>query len=104
MDPGESYLKRLKGVPNLIDEDPSIISPSQQKNYLDMSWQEFNNLLKERAEKLQKQQQPEGGKESSSKRRQPSLPENAAISNQREPEANWDSGTGYQDEDHVPHH
>lgn len=112
MDPGESHLDRLKAVPNLVEEDPSIITPQHQKSYLDMSWEELSDMLKQYERANNATQRRHNDEESSLS--MDSTPVSSITVptpqddihppafKEGQSEAGWDSGTGYQDKDHTP--
>ncbi|KAI9496994.1 hypothetical protein BDB00DRAFT_806327 [Zychaea mexicana] len=107
MDPGQSHFEKLKTVPHLIDEDPSIITPSSQKRYMDMPWKDFAAMMqknKEAAEKYEKYQKrkDDNTTDSATDKSISSSPAGTPAVEEGENEGAWDSETGYQDEDHAP--
>ncbi|KAI9274490.1 hypothetical protein BDA99DRAFT_533126 [Phascolomyces articulosus] len=103
MDPGQSHLERLKKVPNLIDEDPSVITPAQQKGYMNMPWKEFSAMMqknnKENAQKCDKFQNQQKSHTAETSRTTSSS--GTPAIEEGENEGAWDSETGYQDEGHA---
>lgn len=87
MDPGIKLLRQLKTVPNLISEDPSVVTPESQKSFMDLPWESFSRLLTE------KKFSPVGSPASRSQ-------ENLAVVPSDEDDtvlaANWDGMTGAQ--------
>ncbi|KAG2186808.1 hypothetical protein INT44_003034 [Umbelopsis vinacea] len=47
MDPGHVFLEKLKLVPNLVCEDPSIITPTNS-SFMDLPFSEFSKILDQR--------------------------------------------------------
>ncbi|CAO3614102.1 unnamed protein product [Cunninghamella blakesleeana] len=45
MDPGSKLLAHIKTVPNLISEDPSIVTP-KNTSFMDLPWSELSKLMK----------------------------------------------------------
>lgn len=98
MDPGHKLMQHLKTVPNLVDEDPSITTPSNT-SFMDIPWADFSKLLaksrKDNAEKCKESATP--------------VSKEAADFTFTRPEkgsvedfslGNWDASTGYQDTKH----
>ncbi|RUS13713.1 hypothetical protein BC938DRAFT_477710 [Jimgerdemannia flammicorona] len=86
MDPGIQLLRHLKTVPNLISEDPAVVTPPAQKSFMDMPWESFSRLLAEK--------KPTGSLASRSQ-------ENLSLDSDIEEDdnvlaANWDGMTGAQ--------
>lgn len=101
MDPGHKLLQNLKTVPNLVNEDPSTITPSNT-SFVDIPWSDFSKMLakdrKSSAEKLKESATPVSTDE------EPDLtctrPEKGSVEDFSL--GNWDSSTGYQDIEHRP--
>ncbi|KAI9283388.1 hypothetical protein BY458DRAFT_496376 [Sporodiniella umbellata] len=85
MDPGYKLLQHIKTVPNLINEDPSIITP-KNSSFMDLPWSSFSALLQRRTSY---------SSSSSSSSEESSSADNFSL-------GNWDSMTGYQDQEHTP--
>ncbi|KAI8148678.1 hypothetical protein BJV82DRAFT_664032 [Fennellomyces sp. T-0311] len=103
MDPGYSHLERLKKVPNLIDEDPSIVTPAQQKRYMNMPWKEFAAMMQKRKETAEKLDKLNAKRDDSSSKSTMSSSSGTPAVEEGDNEGAWDAETGYQDEDHASH-
>ncbi|KAG2223217.1 hypothetical protein INT45_006098 [Circinella minor] len=102
MDPGQSHLERVKKVPNLIDEDPSICTPAQQKGYMDMPWKDFAAMMQRKSkEHAEKDFESLSSKRKDSTNTSRSSSGTPAVEEGHENEGAWDSETGYQDENHA---
>lgn len=44
MDPGLKLLQHIKTIPNLVNEDPSIITP-ENSTFTDLPWSDLSKLL-----------------------------------------------------------
>ncbi|KAG1441479.1 hypothetical protein G6F56_011463 [Rhizopus delemar] len=86
MDPGYKLLQHIKTVPNLINEDPSITTP-KNSSFMDLPWSDVSALLKRRTS-LSSAGTASSNEDSGSS-------ENFSL-------GNWDSMTGYQDQEHTP--
>ncbi|KAI9311207.1 hypothetical protein BX666DRAFT_1998930 [Dichotomocladium elegans] len=82
MDPGLSLLEHIKSVPNLVHEDPSIVTP-QNSAFVDRPWSELG-WLKHRS--FAKKVEPIGGEEVISEAPDTTMMYSA-----------WDSSTTFQD-------
>ncbi|KAI8075831.1 uncharacterized protein B0P05DRAFT_546578 [Gilbertella persicaria] len=95
MDPGQKYVQNLKSVPNLVSEEPSIITPTNT-SFVDVPWSDFAKLLAQKrkttAEKCKNNPLPESEDYS------PTQPAKSSIEDFRI--GNWDAATGYQDKEH----
>ncbi|KAG2230360.1 hypothetical protein BDF21DRAFT_426488 [Thamnidium elegans] len=99
MDPGHKLMQHLKTVPNLVNEDPSTITPSNT-SFVDIPWSDFSKMLannrKASAEK------PKESATSVSKGQETDYtftsPEKGSVEDFSL--GNWDSSTGYQDVEH----
>lgn len=91
MDPGQSLLQRLKEVPNLINEDPSITTPKNTA-FVDLPWSDFAKLVDK--DKRKAKQRITQSRDTTDKQ-DAMQPEDKSL-------GNWDSTTGYQDKDHEP--
>lgn len=81
MDPGHGLLQKIKTVPNLINEDPSITTP-QNTAYSDRPWSEaIKHVELKKVPAPVSEEQQKGQDESTGA-------------------GNWDSATGYQDTEH----
>ncbi|ORY95952.1 hypothetical protein BCR43DRAFT_564707 [Syncephalastrum racemosum] len=104
----ESYLKRAKDMRTLIDENPAAITPDTQKQYLNMSWKEFSNMLEKQKQKNQDAVISEDAiAEEEDTQRSTSASTSSglttpAVTDDDEDGQRWDAATGYQDRDHVP--
>ncbi|GAA5817417.1 hypothetical protein MFLAVUS_010963 [Mucor flavus] len=99
MDPGHKLLQHLKTVPNLVNEDPSTITPSNT-SFMDIPWSDFSKMLandrKACAEKQKESATPaskEREADYTSTRPKKGSVEDFSL-------GNWDSSTGYQDAEH----
>lgn len=107
MDPGESYIKRAKDMPTLIDENPAAVTPDTQKQYLNMSWKEFSNMLDKQKQKNQDAVIPEDAiAEDEEAQRSTSASISSGLTTPAvtddEDAQRWDAATGYQDREHAP--
>lgn len=103
MDPGSSHLEQLKRVPNLVQEDPSIITPSQQKKYMNMSWKDLSAIIekdKQNAEQVERVHDKK--KRNQEHNSTTTCPQQDITIPDEKSEPNWDSETGYQDSSHAP--
>lgn len=92
MDPGYKLLQHIKTVPNLINEDPSIITP-KNSSFMDMPWSEFSKLLSTNNRRASASSSSTVSDTSSVDTSSvDESPENFSL-------GNWDSMTGYQDID-----
>ncbi|KAI7874231.1 hypothetical protein K492DRAFT_211693 [Lichtheimia hyalospora FSU 10163] len=89
MDPGYKLLQHIKTVPNLINEDPSIVTP-KNSSFLDLPWNDLSKLLASRQEESQ-----------THKRRTSNASVETASTSSEADLGNWDSMTGYQDALHT---
>lgn len=85
MDPGYKLLQHIKTVPNLINEDPSIVTP-KNSSFLDMPWDDLSKLLASRQQES-----------STHKRRTSNASVETASTSSEADLGNWDSTTGFQD-------
>ncbi|KAI9314551.1 hypothetical protein BX666DRAFT_1862202 [Dichotomocladium elegans] len=95
MDPGYNLLQHIKTIPNLINEDPSIVTP-KNTSFMDLPWSDFSKLLSNH--------KPSQSGDLSKRRASSSSIETASTVSSSETETelgNWDSMTGYQDLDHT---
>ncbi|KAI8147384.1 hypothetical protein BJV82DRAFT_345201 [Fennellomyces sp. T-0311] len=84
MDPGYKLLQHIKTVPNLINEDPSIVTP-KNSSFMDLPWSDFSKLL---------------AKQDASKARRAStssIETSTTASSDSQELGNWDYMTGPQD-------
>ncbi|KAL0073804.1 hypothetical protein J3Q64DRAFT_1775012 [Phycomyces blakesleeanus] len=93
MDPGRKNLENLKKSPNLVSEEPSIITPTNQTAIGNLSWKDFKCLLAKR------KAEEERVYEANERRKSTHQDIDSTINT----DANWDSRTGYQDAAHAPH-
>lgn len=97
MDPGYKYLQRIKTVPNLINEDPSIVTP-KNSSFMDLPWSDLSKLVATHDSKGRRASgasTASSGTDSSSK---------STHGVEHEELGNWDSMTGYQDAQHIAYH
>ncbi|KAH8556447.1 hypothetical protein BGW37DRAFT_515359 [Umbelopsis sp. PMI_123] len=87
MDPGHQLLQKLKLVPNLVNEDPSIITPTNT-SFMDMPWSDFSKLLA-------KQDRRASASSNSSAETSPATYDEQDIND--ESLGNWDAQIGYQE-------
>jgi hypothetical protein len=99
MDPGQKFLQKLETVPNLVDEDPSAITP-KNTSFIDISWSDFSrNLAQKRktdAEKCEESSTPvikDDDTDLTFTRPEKGSVEDFSL-------GNWDASTGYQDAEH----
>lgn len=99
MDPGHKLLQHLKTVPNLVNEDPSTITPSNT-SFVDIPWKDFSKMLannrKASAEKCKESATPVSKEEETDYTF--TRPEKGSVEDFSL--GNWDSSTGYQDVEH----
>jgi len=88
MDPGYKLLQNLKQVPNLVNEDPSIITPTNT-SFMDMPWSDFSKLLA--------QQNRRSSASSNSSSNETSSVEYDEQDINNESLGNWDAQIGYQE-------
>jgi hypothetical protein len=91
MDPGEINRARLKLVPNLVDEDPSIVTP-KNTSFVDMPWKEFQKQLQDNREHNKKETHSKST--STEEDITHTYPEEGSIEDFSL--CNWDADTGYQ--------
>ncbi|KAG2182261.1 hypothetical protein INT43_007188 [Umbelopsis isabellina] len=100
MDPGYKLLQKLKQVPNLVNEDPSIITPliltccsSIQTNtsFMDMPWSDFSKLL------AQQNRRSSSSTSSNASSNEVSSEEYDEQDINDDTLGNWDAQTGYQE-------
>lgn len=94
MDPGYKLLQHIKTVPNLINEDPSIVTP-KNTSFMDLPWGEFSKLLAN-----QENQQ----KAKMTRRSSATSLDSASSASSSEETCNWDGMTGFQDAIHSREH
>ncbi|KAI9492177.1 hypothetical protein BDB00DRAFT_455178 [Zychaea mexicana] len=88
MDPGYKLLQHIKTVPNLINEDPSIVTP-KNSSFMDLPWSDFSKLLANQ-DATKNRRASNASIETSS----------STASSDNQDLGNWDSMTGYQDAEH----
>jgi hypothetical protein len=97
MDPGQNLLNHLKTVPNLVNEDPSTITPTNT-SFVDVPWSDFSKMLaqkrKSNAEKCKESATPLQDDTDFTYTR----PEKGSVEDFTL--GNWDAATGYQDVEH----
>ncbi|CAO3644726.1 unnamed protein product [Cunninghamella echinulata] len=84
MDPGSKLLAHIATIPNLISEDPSIVTP-KNSSFMDLPWSELSKLMN----------QDRRSSTSTATSDDSSSDDDASIDNSL-----WDSNTYYQDQTH----
>lgn len=95
MDPGHKLLQHLKTVPNLVNEDPSTITPTNT-SFVDMPWSDFSKML---ADNKLKQRAITRSNQTSATDYTHTVPEKGSVEDFSL--GNWDATTGYQDVEHA---
>ncbi|CAM0142732.1 hypothetical protein VKS41_002709 [Umbelopsis sp. WA50703] len=90
MDPGYKLLQKLKQVPNLVNEDPAIITPTNT-SFMDMPWSDFSKLL------AQQNRRASSSASSSASSNEVSSEEYDEQNINDDTLGNWDAQTGYQE-------
>lgn len=105
MDPGQKLLQHLKTVPNLVNEDPSTITPTNT-SFVDMPWSDFSKMLAEKQKQNHQRMTTCKRAAASSSSAQTSdvdytrtVPEKGSVEDFSL--GNWDASTGYQDVEHA---
>ncbi|KAI9318208.1 hypothetical protein BX666DRAFT_1936010 [Dichotomocladium elegans] len=96
MDPGYKLLQHIKTFPNLINEDPSVVTP-KNTSFLDLPWENLSTLL---ASKQQQIAATTTTTAAAMGRRDSSTSVDSCSSSDKEL-GNWDSMTGFQDAEHT---
>lgn len=103
MDPGQKLLQHLKTVPNLVNEDPSTITPTNT-SFVDMPWSDFSKMLSEKQKRQNHQRMTTSSSSSSAQTSDTTdyartVPEKGSVEDFSL--GNWDASTGYQDVEHA---
>ncbi|KAI9287070.1 hypothetical protein BC943DRAFT_270092, partial [Umbelopsis sp. AD052] len=88
MDPGHQLLQKLKLVPNLVNEDPSITTPTNT-SFMEMPWSDFSKLL------AQQNRRASASSHNSDETSSTSTNSDQDIND--ESLGNWDAHIGYQE-------
>lgn len=91
MDPGYKLLQHIKTVPNLINEDPSIVTPTNT-SFMDLPWSDFSKMLASKKNDVAKGRRSSATSVDSTE---------TSSTHSQEDLGNWDSMTYYQDAQHV---
>ncbi|KAI7848194.1 hypothetical protein BDC45DRAFT_450623 [Circinella umbellata] len=86
MDPGYKLLQHIKTVPNLINEDPSIVTP-KNSSFMDLPWSDFSKLLAKQDTKMTRRASNASVETTST----------SSSTSDNQELGNWDAMTGYQD-------
>lgn len=99
MDPGHKLLQHLKTVPNLVNEDPSTITP-KNTSFVDVPWSEFSDMLAQKRKANTEKSKSVKVNHTSDVDYTFTVPEKGSVEDFSL--GNWDAATGYQDrEDHT---
>ncbi|KAI8975421.1 hypothetical protein BDF20DRAFT_878576 [Mycotypha africana] len=94
MDPGKKVLDNLDKVPNLVDQEPSIVTPPHTASN-DVSWEEYAKTLNDkRNDAIEHTRKSYAIPDDHS----PLKPEHGPMDDFTI--SNWDANTGYQDTKH----
>ena len=86
MDPGYKLLQHIKTVPNLINEDPSIVTP-KNSSFMDLPWSDFSKLLAKQDTKTARRASNASVETTST----------SSSTSDKQEFGNWDAMTGFQD-------